>query len=840
MTFREIVRAGRHPLRASAIGLAVLMLTSQFAMGVAIASAVVGSVGGIALGEWLARSKWRTSFILSTLFASLIVVWLLTGALLGGEFVADALGPGTSLRTFGIIRYFVATLVLVSAVRAATIRKPTFIVIELVGVIASVAFALAAHRDGVIARPLWLSDWAWQAGLDPIHVLLGIGAIAIVVMSLLLLAEREGDVSIASIVALPALALLAMLLFTTSALPAPKPSSDVDLTGRGETPQLPSGDGGVPQQPGNGPDAGGSRDGGSSGGDGGADGSQDPHTTDGGADGGASAGDAGADGGSSAGDAGADGGASGGRDGGADGGSSASDGGADGGSGARDGGSDAGSSSDAGTSPPPSNTSRDGGTSSQPPNRQQRSDEDRNDVREPSSAPMAVVVLDNDYSPPSGAYYFRQGSWSQYNGHRLVETTRNDVDLDIVLEYPTERTRPREVPSPQGRARVSGRVGLIVEHNGPFAIEGLDEFRPSSNPNSTRFVRAFRFVSHAQTVPYQNLMRARVGNPAWSPEIRQYYLEIPADPRYAALANEIVAAMPEARRNDPFARAVAIKLYLDHNLTYSTRHRHAGVDDPVADLLFGDRTGYCVHFAHSAVYLWRAVGIPARVSNGYHSDEQNRRGGSAIMLRGSDAHAWPEVYVEGYGWIILDIAAERNLDPPGQPTDEDLQRMLGDMAREEEEEINDPPENREKPFPWLRVLGYAALWLLAAALVALYTTKLWRVVAPSFATQKSIARLAYRAALDSLSAVGYVRDQSETREQFAARVAEIVPSFTDLTTRNIAAVLRASGTDMSRPEFDVATTRALLSQTRREIRAHVKFTRRLRGVLHPVSFWMSK
>jgi len=453
---------------------------------------------------------------------------------------------------------------------------------------------------------------------------------------------------------------------------------------------------------------------------------------------------------------------------------------------------------------------------------------------------MAVVILDNDYSPPSGAYYFRQGAWSEYNGHRLVESTRADVDLDIVHEFPTERVHPRETPPQQGRTRVSGRVALVVEHNGPFALEGLHEFAPSSNPNSTRFLRAFRFVSHAQTVPYQNLLRAPVGNPAWTPEVRDYYLRVPPDPRYTALANEIVAGMPDARRSNPFARAIAIKLYLDHNLIYSTRHRHAGVDDSVADFLFGDRTGYCVHFAHSAVYLWRAVGIPARVGNGYHSDEQNRRGGSSILLRGSDAHAWPEIYVEGYGWIVLDIAAERNLDPPGQPTDEDLQRMLGDMAREEEEEIKNPPEQKEKPFPWLRVLAFAALWMLAALLVAMYGTKVWRIIAPAFANPKNVSRIAYRAALDALFSVGYVRDPTETREQFAARLAEVAPSFAELTTRNIAAVLRASGNDMSRPEFDVNGTRALLRATRREIRSHVKFSRRLRGALHPVSFWMSK
>src|SRR5207244_542053 len=55
-------------------------------------------------------------------------------------------------------------------------------------------------------------------------------------------------------------------------------------------------------------------------------------------------------------------------------------------------------------------------------------------------SPVAVVLLHDDYSPPLGYYYFRQKAFSQYNGHRLVETTRDDVDHDILVSFPTERT----------------------------------------------------------------------------------------------------------------------------------------------------------------------------------------------------------------------------------------------------------------------------------------------------------------------------------------------------------------------------------------------------------------
>ncbi len=385
---------------------------------------------------------------------------------------------------------------------------------------------------------------------------------------------------------------------------------------------------------------------------------------------------------------------------------------------------------------------------------------------------------------------------------------------------------------------MSGRVALLVEHEQPFALEAAVSFRPSANPNPARFVRAWRFTSLAQTVPYPQLLGRKMGDPRWSEEVRAYYLRGPEDPRYAALAQEIIGRLPPEKRADPFARAVAVKLWMDHEMTYSTRERHAGVPDPTADFLFGNRIGYCVHFAHAAVYMWRSLGIPARVATGYHFDEQNRRGGSAVLLRGSDGHAWPEVYVEGYGWIVLDIAAEKNLDPPGNPPDDDLQRMLGEMAREEPPApTQPPPPKRRAPTHYARNAGIALGVLLALALLGLYLAKLWRRLAPLFAPPRDVARVAYRAALDALGEAGFTRDEGETREAFADRLAERAPTLRALTNHAIARRLRGPETPAAqRPEWDRARLRAALRDTRREVRRSVPFWRRALGLLDPASF----
>ena len=114
---------------------------------------------------------------------------------------------------------------------------------------------------------------------------------------------------------------------------------------------------------------------------------------------------------------------------------------------------------------------------------------------------------------------------------------------------------------------------------------------------------------------------------------------------------------------------------------YSLKNEHSDAEDPTASFLFGDRTGYCVHFAHAATYLMRSLGVPARVATGYAVSESARQGGSSLLLSGAASHAWPEVFIDDFGWVVLDVYPERALDPPEQPMDADLQRLLGELAR---------------------------------------------------------------------------------------------------------------------------------------------------------------
>jgi transglutaminase-like putative cysteine protease len=736
------------------MALAAVSFAWGIALPIGVGAAAAGAAIGVLVGERLGKSQLRLWAAVGGVALGALGAHLLAAFCVDSSFIATRLGPGTTLRLASVLRLGFGALALTAGLRAVALRRPVAVGLELATVAVAIPITFSAHRDGVIARPLWLGDWAWSRGFDPALALLAIGGAAVAVLAILLLAEGKSRRAPSAFLALALLTVLAIFLLRKVGLPQP------DVLGG-------LADGGVGDGGSTNPD----------GGDGGDAGRRRRHR------GGGDAGDQ-----------------------------------------------QQAETSDGGDDDEEEESGDGGGESQRPPDFERQS-------QKGSDTPMAVLILDEDYSPPSQGYYLRQEAWSELNGTRLVRATRSGVDGDVPDGYPSQPTAVQGAPKPPGRTEVHTTVVLLVDHPRPFALEAPTLLSPAQNPNPTRFKRAFKVTSLSQNVPYAELFGHASGDPAWPADVRAYYVAGPDDPRYGVLARSIVERMPERMRTDPFAQAVAIKLKLDDAFKYSTKHAHHGAADPTGDFLFGDQIGYCVHFAHAAVYLWRTLGIPSRVGTGYHVDEDERHGGSSMLVRGRDAHAWPELYLEGYGWVVLDIAPKTNLDPPSPPVDTELQRMLGEMARALPENAAEASSSPALPSGLARDLAYGMLLSAAGAALVLYAVKIWRRFAPRFSGAKSLPWVGYRGALDMLSEVGHTRRAGESREAFARRVRAVAPAFEALTALHLRAAL---GDPRKRAEASVDPWRAGLAELRTEVARGVGLKTRLLGLLNPVSFFGSR
>ncbi len=454
-----------------------------------------------------------------------------------------------------------------------------------------------------------------------------------------------------------------------------------------------------------------------------------------------------------------------------------------------------------------------------------------------SRVPVAVVLFHDDYSPPSGVYYFRQGAFSQYNGRKMVASGGLAADRDLIAGFPS---RPTQIPGApelnENRGPLETTVALMADHTQPFALEAPIEVEPLDNPDPNRFRRVYRATSGVLTADYDAMFGSPIGSPDWSEEQWAHYTEAPADPRYDELAAEITAELPKGLIDSPAARAFSVASWLSKEGIYSLKNAHGDSDDPTASFLFGDLTGYCVHFSHAAAYLMRSMGIPARVATGYAVAESARQGGSSLLLSGAASHAWPEVYVDGFGWVVMDVYPERALDAPEPPMDPDLQRLLGELARGASPlplSATNIPKIQELARKLSLTIGTWLALLLGGLVLLLYLVKAWRRLAPRWASEKALPRVAYRAELDRIGEVSVRRQPGESRESFSRRVGDSVPGFEPLTRAHIASTY---GSQPAEP----SAVRTHASAVRREIRERFPLWKRLFGAVTPWSWLRSK
>lgn len=128
--------------------------------------------------------------------------------------------------------------------------------------------------------------------------------------------------------------------------------------------------------------------------------------------------------------------------------------------------------------------------------------------------------------------------------------------------------------------------------------------------------------------------------------------------------------------SNPFAKALAIQAYLrSGDFTYSLdTPARSGYDgnglSVLADFL-GQKSGYCIHFSSAMAVMARVQGIPSRIAIGY---APGRLTGETMTVAGvegvsqyevdsRDAHAWPELYFEGLGWVPFEPTPSRGIVP---------------------------------------------------------------------------------------------------------------------------------------------------------------------------------
>jgi transglutaminase-like putative cysteine protease len=131
------------------------------------------------------------------------------------------------------------------------------------------------------------------------------------------------------------------------------------------------------------------------------------------------------------------------------------------------------------------------------------------------------------------------------------------------------------------------------------------------------------------------------------------------DPSVVDLAREVTA-----QATSDYERAVALQQWFreDGGFSYDLSVAPGNAEDDLVAFL-QERRGYCEQYAATMAIMARVLGIPARVGVGYLRGEQPQPG--LWVVRAQDAHAWPELFFEGVGWLRFEpTPSTRTGEPP--------------------------------------------------------------------------------------------------------------------------------------------------------------------------------
>jgi transglutaminase-like putative cysteine protease len=191
--------------------------------------------------------------------------------------------------------------------------------------------------------------------------------------------------------------------------------------------------------------------------------------------------------------------------------------------------------------------------------------------------------------------------------------------------------------------------------------------------------------SSVTAVSISELRDAGTDYPAW---VTDRYLDLPDSitPRTEELAHSIAGD-----RERPYDVVAAVTRYLRNNIRYSETITGTASPDqePLDWFLFDLQVGFCNYYASSEVVLLRALGIPARLAVGFAAGDL-QPGTNTHLVYERNAHAWPEVYFPGLGWVEFEptVSQDPIVRPLGE-TDSDEEDLRVPSGGEDEERLRE-------------------------------------------------------------------------------------------------------------------------------------------------------
>ena len=212
--------------------------------------------------------------------------------------------------------------------------------------------------------------------------------------------------------------------------------------------------------------------------------------------------------------------------------------------------------------------------------------------------------------------------------------------------------------------------------------------------------------------PFQKKSSGKDYNSSVIENVRDTYTQI--DDGSKAVVQTVFGSSKIETVNDIYDYIDYVKKVFSTNYRYTKAPGRIPEGEDFAEyFLLESKEGYCTYFATGAVLAFRSAGIPARYVEGYAVEDSVIKEGRDVLetdylyreltknknpdrrinvkevdVLDSYAHAWAEVFIEGVGWIVVEVT------PPMMESEEAIQQT-GTEAESEAVETEETEEMQE-------------------------------------------------------------------------------------------------------------------------------------------------
>ena len=281
---------------------------------------------------------------------------------------------------------------------------------------------------------------------------------------------------------------------------------------------------------------------------------------------------------------------------------------------------------------------------------------------DPNDIPVMAEILARDVGKNPFWMYLRAGSFGDYNGSGFEAAQKYTGSSTSPLDYIGLIYKDRRISASNVNIKRFEGCPTIM----PYYTHNTEIFGPINDVVVETAATEY-YVSFYKRM-LNTVLKDRSYGDTWDSDRAKYenfvyntYLQIPESTKSALLEMTGYLIKPSSSKIDVIN---AIKDYVANSAVYNLEAEPypEGVDVAVY-FLSTAKEGICQHYAAAATMLYRAYGIPARYTVGFAVLTTPEKETSVTAL---NAHAWVEIYLDGKGWVPIEVTGEGSPMQPGK------------------------------------------------------------------------------------------------------------------------------------------------------------------------------